>query len=161
MLTNRARYALKALIYLARHRNDGPIQGSVISQAEGIPVSFLEQILAELRRRTLVRSRSCKGGGYVLARNPADIDVLTVIRAIDGPIAPLPCLSKTAYHRCADCPDEGACGTRRLLHRAHDQSLQTLSSITLADALTSDGGFAATDALAVAPALVVPARSLA
>lgn len=142
MLTSRARYALKALVYLAKQGERGPVQAAAISLGAGIPVSFLEQILGELRRRGMVRSRSGKGGGYTLGREPADIDLLSVIRAIDGPVAPLPCLSHTAYHRCADCPDEGACGTRRLLHHAHEQSLRTLSAITLASAVRDDAGSA-------------------
>src|SRR6187551_161482 len=108
MLTSRARYAIKALVHLAGQVGRGPVQASSISADAGIPMAFLEQILGELRRRGLVRSRSGKGGGYVLGRDATDIDVLTIIRAIDGPVAPLPCLSHTAYQRCRDCPDEGS-----------------------------------------------------
>ena len=115
MLTNRTKYALKALLYLARRRGEGRMRAADISEAERIPPKFLEQILHELRNKGMVRSQVGKGGGHELARDPEDIDLLSVIRAIEGPVAPLPCLSQTAYARCDDCPDENRCGARRTL----------------------------------------------
>jgi Rrf2 family protein len=137
VLTNRAKYALKALLHLARRRGDGPVQASVIAEAERIPPKFLEVILTQLRHRGIVRSRVGKGGGHELAREPDEVDLLTVVRAIDGPVAPLPCLSHTAYARCDDCVDESTCGARMLLAKAHELQVRQLSRTTLADALDS------------------------
>ena len=139
MLTNRTKYALKALLYLARHRGEGRARAADISPAEQIPPKFLEQILHELRNKGMVRSQVGKGGGHELARDPEDIDLLSVIRAIEGPIAPLPCLSQTAYARCDDCPDENRCGARRLMSQAYEASLTALAGTALADALSMTG----------------------
>ena len=139
MLTNRTKYALKALLYLARHRGEGRARAADISTAEQIPPKFLEQILHELRNKGMVRSQVGKGGGHELARDPEDIDLLSVIRAIEGPIAPLPCLSQTAYARCDDCPDENRCGARRLMSQAYEASLTALAGTALADALSMTG----------------------
>jgi len=134
MLTNRAKYAIKALLNLARRRGEGTVQAQVIAREEQIPAKFLEVILLQLRNQGLIHSRVGKGGGHELAKDPADINLLTVVRAIDGPVAPLPCLSHTAYQRCDDCPDEALCGARRLLQEAHEVQVRQLSATTLADA---------------------------
>ena len=105
MITKRAKYAIKALLHLARHRGQGPLQANVIAEQQQIPLKFLETILLQLRNCELIRSKVGKGGGHELIGDPATIDLLTVLRAIDGPMAPLPCLSKTAYARCDDCPE--------------------------------------------------------
>ena len=137
MLTNRAKYALKALLHLARHEGDTPVQAGTIAEHEHIPLKFLEVILTQLRNHGIITSKVGKGGGHRLAKDPAEIDLLMVVRIIDGPVAPLPCLSVTAYRRCDDCPDEKACGVRHLLAEAHDQQLKVLARTTLAQALTS------------------------
>jgi Rrf2 family protein len=139
MLTNRAKYALKALLYLARKRGTGPIQASTIAEAESIPHKFLEAILIQLRNKGIIRSKVGKGGGHELVQDPDSIDVLTVIRAIDGPVAPLPCLSHTAYHRCDDCENESSCGVRQMLAKAHELQVRQLTKMTLADGLADDG----------------------
>jgi Rrf2 family protein len=138
VLTHRAKYAIKALLHLARHRGQGPVQAGVIAEAEQIPHKFLEVILTQLRNRGVIRSKVGKGGGHELVNDPASIDLLTVVRAIDGPVAPLPCLSHTAYVRCEDCVDESTCGARMLLMKAHETQVRELSRTTLGDALTSE-----------------------
>jgi Rrf2 family protein len=135
MITKRAKYAIKALLHLARHRGQGPLQANVIAEQQQIPLKFLETILLQLRNCELIRSKVGKGGGHELIGDPATIDLLTVLRAIDGPMAPLPCLSKTAYARCDDCPDEKTCGARLLFKDIHDRSLALLGTTTLADSL--------------------------
>lgn len=134
MLTNRAKYAIKALLHLARRRGEGPIQAGVIAEAEHIPLKFLELIVLQLRNHGIIRSKVGKGGGHELVKEPEDITLLMVVRIIDGPVAPLPCLSHTAYHRCDDCDDEKTCGTRRLFKSVHDAAIETMSATTLADA---------------------------
>jgi len=135
MLTNRAKYALKALLFLARHADEGPMQAASIAAAESIPHKFLEAILIQLRHKGIIRSKVGKGGGHSLAQPPDKIPVLGVIRAIDGPVAPLACLSHTAYLRCSDCSSESTCGVRRMLAEAHELQVKHLSIMTLADGL--------------------------
>ena len=134
MLTNRAKYAIKALLHLARKRGEGPVGAGVIAEAEHIPLKFLELILLQLRNHGIIRSKVGKGGGHEMVKEPEEITLLTVVRIIDGPVAPLPCLSHTAYHRCDDCDDEKTCGTRRLFKTVHDAAIESMSSMTLADA---------------------------
>ena len=139
MLTHRAKYALKALLHLANQRGKGPISASSIAEQEQIPLKFLELILVQLRAAGVIRSKVGKGGGHELLQDPASISLLAILRIIDGPIAPLPCLSLTAYSRCDDCTDESTCGPRRLMMGVHQASLEVMSNTSLADALgTSD-----------------------
>ncbi len=137
VLTHRAKYAIKALLHLARKRGEGPVQAGAIAEAERIPHKFLELILTQLRNHGIIRSKVGKGGGHELARDPNEVDLLTIVRAIDGPVAPLPCLSHTAYTRCEDCSDESTCGARMLLMKAHEMQVRELSRTTLGDALGS------------------------
>ncbi len=109
MLTHRAKYAIKALLHLARHQGAGPVQAGAIAAAEAIPHKFFEAILIQLRHQGIIRSKVGKGGGHGLAKAPQEIAILSVIRAIDGPVA-LPYLSHTAYQRCSDCVSEASCG---------------------------------------------------
>ena len=134
MLTNRAKYAIKALLHLAHKRGEGPVGAGVIAESEHIPLKFLELILLQLRNHGIIRSKVGKGGGHEMVKEPEDITLLMVVRVIDGPVAPLPCLSHTAYQRCDDCDDEKTCGTRRLFKTVHDATIESLSSMTLADA---------------------------
>jgi Rrf2 family protein len=133
MLTHRAKYAIKALLHLVEHRGRGPVSAGSIAREQHIPNKFLELILLQLRNSGIIRSKIGKNGGHELIHEPAGIDLLTVVRAIDGPIAPLPCLSKTAYSRCEDCPDEKTCGARLLFRGVHEASLEIMSTTTLAD----------------------------
>jgi len=139
MLTHRAKYALKALLHLANHSGEGPISASSIAEHEQIPLKFLELILVQLRASGVIRSKVGKGGGHELLQDPAGISLLAILRTIDGPIAPLPCLSLTAYSRCDDCTDEATCGPRRLMMGVHQASLEVMSNTTLADALETTG----------------------
>jgi Rrf2 family protein len=134
MLTNRAKYAIKALLHLARTKGQGPVGAGAIAEAEHIPLKFLELIMLQLRNHGLIRSKVGKGGGHELVKDPEEITLLMVVRIIDGPVAPLPCLSHTAYQRCDDCDDEKTCGTRRLFKGVHDAAVESMSAMTLADA---------------------------
>ena len=140
MLTNRAKYAIKALLHLARKRGQGPVQAGVVAEEERIPLKFLELIMLQLRNNGIIRSKVGKGGGHELTRDPEEITLLMVVRIIDGPVAPLPCLSQIAYQRCDDCADEKTCGTRRLFKRVHDAALDIMSQTTLADATKGKRG---------------------
>jgi Rrf2 family protein len=138
MISQKARYAFKAIIALSGSRSDECRQARDIAECEQIPQSFLEQILLELRRAGLVASRRGRDGGHFLLRDPADITFGEVLRLIDGPVAPLPCLSRTAYRRCRDCKDEKSCVMRRGFGRAYNAQLEVLERTSIADARADD-----------------------
>jgi Rrf2 family protein len=139
MISQKARYAFKAIIALSDSRSDECRQARDIAKSEQIPQSFLEQILLELRRAGLVASRRGRDGGHFLLRDPADITFGEVLRLIDGPVAPLPCLSRTAYRRCHDCKDEKSCVMRHGFGRAYNATLEVLERTSIADARADDG----------------------
>ena len=135
MISQKAKYALRALIALAKHAPDKPIFIGDIAESQKIPKKFLEQILLDLKHQGLVASRRGKAGGYGLLRPADTISFGEVLRIIDGPIAPLPCLSKIAYRRCEDCKEEAACEVRRVFARVADATRDVLDRTTIADAL--------------------------
>jgi len=134
MLSQRARYALKAMINLAR-AEPASRQVSAIAAEEDIPRKFLEGIMSELRRAGLVESARGKTGGYRLAR-PADLITFgDIIRLTDGPLALAPCVSRNFYKRCDDCADEATCTLRRVLAQVRNLASEVLDQTTLASAL--------------------------
>jgi Rrf2 family protein len=136
MLTQRGRYALKALLNLARG-DGGPRDVGTISAEENIPRKFLEAIMSDLRRARLVESTRGKLGGYRLAR-PADLITFgEIMRVTNGPLALISCASRAFYRRCNDCPDEAACVLRRVLGSVRDEVSEILDRTTLAAALAS------------------------
>jgi Rrf2 family protein len=139
MISQKAKYALRALLALARTPEDDIVLIGDIAERESIPKKFLEQILLAMRNQGLVISRRGKNGGYALLKAPEDITFGHVLRVIDGPIAPLPCLSKTAYRRCPDCRDEAECGIRRVFAEAYEATTDVLDRLTIADAMGEDG----------------------
>jgi len=135
MISQRARYAFKALFRLARAGVGESVQIKEICEADQIPRPFLEQILLELKRSGFLGSRRGKEGGYFLLREPSQITLASVLRLLDGPFAPLPCLSKTAYRRCNDCADEATCDLRRVFSEMYGKMLNVLETKTLDSAL--------------------------
>lgn len=135
MISQKAKYALRALLALAKAGEGNTLLISEIAEAQNIPKKFLEQILLDLKHDGLVASRRGKQGGYVLLKNPAEITFGRVMRLIDGPMAPLPCLSRMAYRRCEDCTDEATCAVRMVFAEAHDATTGILDRATIADAL--------------------------
>jgi Rrf2 family protein len=135
MISQKAKYALRALVSLCRARYGEPLMISQISKEQAIPKKFLEQILLELKRHGIVESRRGRLGGYVLLRAPDKVTFGEVLRLIDGPIAPLPCLSKIAYRRCLDCQDEATCEIRHVFARVAEATRDVLDKTTLADAV--------------------------
>jgi Rrf2 family protein len=133
MMTMKARYALKALAYLADAPTGAPVLLGDIAEREGIPKKFLELILRELRQHGLVESKKGRGGGYRLRQSPRDVSIASVLRAVGGPLAPVPCLSQSAYRGCDGCADEATCGLRLVLKDAHEATLRVLETQTLAD----------------------------
>jgi len=135
MISQKAKYALRALVTLARAGRGQSRMIGDISREQAIPKKFLEQILLELKRAGLVSSRRGRLGGYELLRAPEQITYGEVLRLIDGPIAPLPCLSKIAYRRCADCRDEASCEIRHVFARVTLATREVLDKTSLADSL--------------------------
>ncbi len=133
-LSKRGEYALRALIDLGIAQELGrPIlQVSELAAKERLPVKFLEQIFAQLKLNGYVESTRGKLGGYSLAKPMARIKFGTVIRLIEGPLAPIQCVSKTAYVRCS-CPDEVHCGLRMLMLDVRNAIARILDRYTLAD----------------------------
>jgi Rrf2 family protein len=135
MLSKKSKYALKALTILAKEYGQGPVLISDIAQREEISRKFLEIILLELKNAGILQSRKGKGGGYSLGRPPEQITLGHVIRVLDGPLAPLPCVSRSAYIRCRECRDERICGIRMVMKQVRDATAQILDTTTLHDML--------------------------
>ena len=138
MLSQKARYALRALVELARAQGGQVTSGELASRADA-PRKFLEAILLELARNKVVVSRRGKFGGYTLARDAAQISFAEVIRIIDGPLALAPCVSRLSFRKCDDCPDLATCSLREALLRARDATSDVLEGYSLADAATGEG----------------------
>ncbi len=137
MLSQKAKYGLRALVELARADGAQLTAGELALRADA-PRKFLEAILLELARNSLVASRRGKFGGYTLARPAPEISFAEVIRIVDGPLALAPCVSpRLGYRKCDDCPDLAACTLREALLRARDATAEVLERHTLADAAAS------------------------
>lgn len=137
MLSQKARYALRALVALARADGEQLTSGDLAARANA-PRKFLEAILLELSRHQLVVSRRGKFGGYTLARPATEISFAEVIRVIDGPLALAPCVSpRLGYRKCDDCPDLELCTLRGALLKARDATAEVLEGYTLAEAAGS------------------------
>ncbi|HEY0677707.1 MAG TPA: Rrf2 family transcriptional regulator [Chitinophagaceae bacterium] len=133
MLSQKAKYALQALAHLASHyKDDSPVLIGTIAKERNIPIKFLEAILLQLRHENILISMRGPGGGYRLADNPKKISLAKVIRAVDGPIALLSCVSLNFYERCDNC-NEKTCGINRAMAEARDAILKVLEKRTLND----------------------------
>ncbi len=139
MLSQKARYALQALIELGRAGPEAQLTAGEIAARSRTPRKFLEAILLELARRQLIISRRGKFGGYSLARSPERITFAEVIRVIDGPLALAPCVSQLAFRKCDDCEDLETCALRPALQKARDATAAILEAYTLAQAIQTAG----------------------
>jgi Rrf2 family protein len=135
MLAQKSKYALRALLVLAKEYGQGPVLISDIAHREALPQKFLELILLELRNHGILGSKKGKGGGYFLARRPELVHLGEILRVLEGPLAPLPCVSKSAYVRCAECRDERTCGIRMVMKDVRDATARILDQTSLADIL--------------------------
>lgn len=133
MLSSKAKYGLKAMVHLARREGQGPTLIAEVAEAERIPKKFLDAILLELKNRGLLSSKKGKGGGYVLARPASAIMVGDIIRILDGPLAPVQCVSRTAYRRCDDCQDENSCSVRAVMQDVRDAIAAILDNTRLSN----------------------------
>ena len=139
MLTQRSRYALRAMLYLAEQTAGGPpVPMNRIAVSANVPRKFLEIILAELRDAGLLHSHRGKMGGYCLSRPKHLISLGDIVRTIEGPLALVPCVSRSAYRRCADCKDEATCAIRHAMMRVRDETARILDGTSLADATAEE-----------------------
>lgn len=133
MLSQKAKYALQALAYLAQHHNEEtPVLIGTIAREKNIPMKFLEAILCELRNQDVLTSIRGRNGGYRLAESPKKINLARVIRIVDGPIALLSCASLYFYKACDNC-DQKTCGISPVMKEARDAILKVLEKRTLND----------------------------
>jgi Rrf2 family protein len=133
MLSKKCQYALHALVYIAEHDPTKVVTIQEIATKKNIPRKFLEIILSELKQGGVILSRKGKSGGYYLERKPAEINILEVVRLIDGAVAMLPCVSLNFYESCGRCEDESTCKINKVFSAVRDQTLKILSTSTLAD----------------------------
>jgi Rrf2 family protein len=134
-ISKRTQYGLKAMLALARRYREGPVLIATLAREESIPLKLLEIILLDLKGQGLLESKKGKGGGYHLSRPPSTITLGSVIRMMEGPLAPLPCASETAFQPCPECQDIETCGTRIIMRQVRDAMASVLDSTTLADLL--------------------------
>ncbi|HEY0213285.1 MAG TPA: Rrf2 family transcriptional regulator [Paenirhodobacter sp.] len=140
MITQKMKYALKALLVLADEAaRDKPEALTIeeIARRSGAPKRFLEHILLDIRKIGVIASSRGRSGGYTLLKKPSEISISELLRRIDGPIAPLPCLSRSAYQRCEDCTDEASCRIRKVFAEVFWSYLVLIDSLTLDDMLRS------------------------
>ncbi len=141
MITQKMKYALKALLTLAdESRKSEPEALTIeeIAKRSGAPKRFLEHILLEIRNAGIIASTRGRAGGYQLIKAPEQVSISELLRMIDGPIAPLACLSRRAYQRCEDCQDEATCRIRKVFAEVFWSYLVLIESLTLADVLHAD-----------------------
>jgi Rrf2 family protein len=152
MITQKMKYALKALLVLADEAAKGqpePLTIEEIAKRSDTPKRFLEHILLEVRNAGVIASIRGRSGGYVLIKKPSEVSISELLRTIDGPIAPLPCLSRRAYQRCEDCADEATCRIRKVFAEVFWSYLVMIESLTLQDMLLS--GAVADQVIGTAP----------
>ncbi|WP_375688522.1 RrF2 family transcriptional regulator [Pseudooceanicola sp. LIPI14-2-Ac024] len=140
MITQKTKYALKALMALGTLEQGEALTIEEVAQRSGAPKRFLEHIMLELRKAGYLGAKRGRAGGYFLIRDPAKISLGELLQQIDGPIAPLPCLSRRAYRRCEDCADEATCQLRRVFGEVFWSYLILIESLTLRDLVQGTGG---------------------
>ncbi|MDR3272425.1 MAG: Rrf2 family transcriptional regulator [Flavobacteriaceae bacterium] len=132
MISNRCKYALKSLIYIAKQDKEKNVLSSEISKEEGIPKKFLENILRDLKNAQFLTSKRGAKGGYRLNKNPEKVTLIEIIRLMDGPIALLPCVSIMYHQTCDTCLSEEGCTIRDVFVEVRDATLAVYQKTTLA-----------------------------
>ena len=149
MLTAKGKYGLKAMIHLAKAQPGRLTLSEEMAKANGISKKFLDAILGDLRVAGFIHARKGRNGGYGLSRPASDIRVGHVLRVLDGPLAPIPCASRTAYRRCRDCVDEESCSVRLVMLDVRNAISAVLDEKTLAQLCTMPAALGTADALAI------------
>ena len=138
MLSQRTRYAIRALLHLADRHGDGPIQLAEIAERQNIPGKFLTVILSEMKRAGFVETMRGKEGGYWLSRAPTEITYGDIVRATRGSLALVPCAARLAYTPCEHCVDEAECRLRGVMLSVRDQTANILDRLSLAETVPAD-----------------------
>jgi len=131
-LSLRGEYALRALLVLGLNHDQEVLRIQRISEEQNIPKRFLEQILNDLKSAGLVESKRGVAGGYRLARRPEQITLASVIRHIEGALAPVSCVSERFYEKCS-CPDESRCAIRSVMKEVRDAVVKIAERVTVAE----------------------------
>jgi Rrf2 family protein len=145
MLSQKTRYAIRAMQHLADRYGEGPVPLVEIVEAQNIPAGFLTTILSELGRVGIVASQRGKDGGYWLALPPVDITYGDLIRIMRGSLALVPCASRFAHEKCSHCIAEGECRTRALMLQVRDRTAELLDAVRLSDRIDPVPAFTAED----------------
>ena len=143
VISKKTKYAIHALVHLAREYDKGPVLIGDISKDERIPKKFLEAILLELKGAGILASKKGKGGGYYLIRKPSEVHLAEVMRLFGGAIALLPCVTYKYYERCDECKDEETCGLRDVVLEVRNQTVAMLKASTLENVLKREQKLAA------------------
>ncbi|QHL89554.1 Rrf2 family transcriptional regulator [Sphingomonas changnyeongensis] len=133
MLSQRTRYAIRALLHLADRHGEGPVQLTEIAAKQNIPPKFLTVILSEIGRAGLVETQRGRDGGYWLARDPREISYGDIIRLTRGSLALVPCASRLAYQPCENCVTQEECRVHWVMLKLRDETARILDQVTLAD----------------------------
>jgi len=135
MLSKKAKYAINALIHIAKTDKDKPVMSSAIAEQQNIPKKFLERILLDLKDADILDSKRGRHGGYFLKKPAKDINLAEVMRLFDGAIAFLPCVTHDYYEPCEECKFEEQCGIRHAFMELKHLTVKFLKSCTLKDIL--------------------------
>jgi len=135
MLSQRTRYAIRALQHLADRFGEGPVGLAEIAEKQRIPAKFLTVILSEMAREGLVDTQRGRDGGYWLALSPIDISYGDIVRLTRGSLALVPCASRFAHEKCTNCLPEEECRLHRVMLRVRDETAKVLDGISLAESL--------------------------
>ena len=138
MLTKKAKYAIKAMIYLSKKKKGEHALISEISESEHIPKKFLETILLDLRKAGYLGSKKGKGGGYYLIKPAEEVNMADVLRLFEGAIALVPCVAHKYYERCEECTDEETCGIREVFRIVREQTVAILKENNFAEVIAKE-----------------------
>lgn len=138
MISKKTKYAINALVYIAKNKEEQPISVSKIANEQNIPLKFLESILVELKNARILNSKKGKYGGYSLNGTPDEIHMAKVMRLFDGAIALLPCVTYQFYEKCEECTDEETCGIRQVAMEIRNETVKRLKAATLSDIINRE-----------------------
>ncbi|MGN6030756.1 MAG: RrF2 family transcriptional regulator [Thermomicrobiales bacterium] len=136
-VSTRGEYGVRAMVALAHHYGDGPMSITEIAKESSVPTAYLEQLIAPLRRAGLVESKRGAHGGYTLSRKPEEVRIGDVYRVMEGPVAPMECVSEDLTEQT--CPLIDGCETRPIWLKVRDSIAEALDSTTLADLIARKG----------------------
>lgn len=138
MLSKKSKYAINALVYLAKQNDKRPTLIAEIAEKQNIPQKFLEAILLDLKKNGILASKRGKGGGYYMLKSAAEINLADIMRLFDGPIAFIPCVTHNYYEACEECNNEEICGIRDVFFEVRNKSVEILKRATLKEIITRE-----------------------